>query len=273
MNRNDERRLEISELNRPDSLIQSPRSVAALSEIMRDLEERAQAEGLRREPEISRIPETIRKLIDAKMPEQYALYADGSRFADKLNIGDPTNYTEIKTDGEINLHGTARVYKQIWIQAEAIRAPGSNPAAFADLGISGAWQFADNLVKVVICKLPLTTDIDTSEDAYIYLGWSSPTISEVCRWQVEYLVRTLNEDLSAAADDTLTQDENSSATANGLTIASFTLPATAWSSADNCLLLRISRMGNHANDTLGDVANLSGVCLHHVSDSLGTALM
>ena len=186
-------------------------------------------------------------------------------------FGDGTNYAEIKTDGEINLHGTARVKKQIWMQAEAIKAPLANPATFADLGISGAWQFPDNLTRYIICKLPLVTDIDTSVDAEVHFGWSSPTTSANCRWQVEYLVRAEDEDMTVAAEATLTQTEGSSATANGLNISTFIIPAAALAAADSCLLLRIARLGADAADTLGDVANLSGLCLNYVSNTLGEA--
>jgi len=175
-------------------------------------------------------------------------------------------------DEPVTLDTGSKVYKQDWIQAEAVRAPGVNPATFQDVGISGAWQFADALTKVIICKLPLGTDIDTSVDAIVYLGWSSPAVSLVCRWQVEYLIRAVDEDMSAAAEATLTQDETSSAVANGLVVSSFTIPAASLAATDKCLLLRVSRIGAHANDTLGDVANLHGICLHYVSDKLGTTV-
>ena len=193
-------------------------------------------------------------------------------FYTAVKSGDAVNYHETKADGLVELHGTARIYRQIWIQSEGVRAPGTNPATFVDLGISGAWRFADNLTRVVICKLPLTTDIDTGENATVNLGWSSPTTSAVCRWQVEYLVRAANEDMTAAAEATLTQDETSSATANGLVVSGFTIPAAALAATDSCLLLRISRIGGHDNDTLGDNAHLSGLCLHYVSNKLGTGL-
>jgi len=187
----------------------------------------------------------------------------------EVRFGDTTNYTKTDIDGEITQYGTARTKKQIWIQAEALRAPGVNPATFQDLGISGVWQFADNLTKVIVTKLPLITDFDPSENANVNLGWSSPSNTGVCRWQVEYLVRTEDEDMSAAAEDTLTSDEAPSGTANGLTLSSFTIPAASLASTDHCLLLRITRLGGA--DTLGDVANLSGICLSYVSDKLGEA--
>lgn len=39
------------------------------------------------------------------------------------------NYAEIKDDGEINLHGTARVWHGVDLDASAVKLPGSNPPA------------------------------------------------------------------------------------------------------------------------------------------------
>jgi len=189
----------------------------------------------------------------------------------EVRFGKGANYTNTAIDGEITQFGTARVEKQMWIQAESIKSPGVSPATFQDVGISGAWEFADGSTKVVICKFPLPTDIDYTENVTIYLGWSTPAISKNCRWQVEYLLRKADEDVTAVAEDTLTQNEGSSATANGMTVSDFTIPAASIDATDNCLLLRISRIGGHGDDTLSNVANLHGVCFHYVSDKLGTA--
>lgn len=162
-----------------------------------------------------------------------------------------------------------RVEIRTWIQAESLRAPGSNPASFEDLGISGVWQFANNLTRVIVCKFPLLYNIDREEDIKIQLGWSSPATLKICRWQVEYLFCGEDENMGASAQGTLTQNSPSSAVANGLKISEFTIPASAISEEDHCLLLRVSRLGNHGDDTLEAAANLSGVCFVYISANLG----
>ena len=172
-------------------------------------------------------------------------------------------------DENVRLGTGSTVYKQDWIQAESVRAPGANPATFQDVGISGAWQFADGVTRVVICKFPLPLDIDTDQDVTIHLGWSSPAVSLNCRWQVESLFVKMDEDTSAAAEATSIKTETSSAQANGLIVSDWTFDSADIDFDDLCLLLRISRIGGDALDTLGDVANLHGVCFHYVSNSLG----
>jgi len=60
------------------------------------------------------------------------IYSDGTdgviKFANGLRIGDGTsNYIDIQPDGEINLVGTARVLRDLWIDGSGIKAPGAKP--------------------------------------------------------------------------------------------------------------------------------------------------
>jgi len=189
------------------------------------------------------------------------------------DIGDGTNYTEIKTDGSIEFHGNARTKKSIWIQSESLRAPGTNGATFTDVGISGAWEFADNVTRYVVCKFPLRTDIDRTEDIELVLGWFSPATSGNCKWQLEYLLRGEDEDMTAAAESTETQTVAPSGTANGLVLTTFTVPAANISDTDHCILIRIGRVGGDAADTMSDSAYLSGVCFQFVSDKIGGVMV
>jgi len=102
--------------------------------------------------------------------EANVLKTDDKFECTNADIGDGTNYTEIKSDGSLVFHGTARTKKSIWIQAESLRAPGTNGATFTDAGITGAWEFADNVTRYVVCKFPLRTDIDRTEDIELVLG-------------------------------------------------------------------------------------------------------
>jgi len=61
-----------------------------------------------------------------------------------VKLGDDnTNYASFASDGELSLHGTARVKKDLWIDANGIKAPGAHPATFVEDGLTGCWEFAD----------------------------------------------------------------------------------------------------------------------------------
>ena len=184
--------------------------------------------------------------------------------------GDTTNYTEIKADGEINLHGTARVYKNEWVTLGAMKAPDTKPARYTDYGISGAYTFDDGDDETVIATIRLPQDMDKTVAPEVKLGWGATATTGAVVWQIEYLYRAPNEDLTAAADASPTTTTTVSGTSKGLTISTITLATPG--STDQLLLLRIKRLGANGSDALSGDANLVGCGLKYTSDKLGSAL-
>lgn len=190
-----------------------------------------------------------------------------------MRTGSPegADYAQFATDGELTLVGTARVTKMRWVPAQAVRAPGVKPATYGDHGISGAWIFADGQEEIIVCNIAIPYDADLTEDLDIGIGWSSPTAGQNCDWEVAYLLTKLNDDTTAAAQQTLQSFEGSSANANGLVFSYFTIDnATQIEATDVCVHINIMRDGNDAGDTLGAAANVHGICLRYTANKLGT---
>lgn len=189
-------------------------------------------------------------------------------------VGDGTNYVNFATDGEITLVGTARVYKNEWIVPGAFQAPGIKPAAQVDHGIATAWEFSNGTDDTVCAIVRIPQDMDLTDAPQLKIGWDSDTAdpgdnSKQAVWQVAYAWRAQDEDMTGAADDTITNPaQSASTTANGLVINTTTLAAP--SSSDQLLVVQIKRMG--AADTLGDVAYLNGCGLRYTANKLGVAL-
>jgi len=186
--------------------------------------------------------------------------------------GGTTNYCEIKADGEIALHGTARVKKTLWLPFETLKASGTKPATYIDHGIAGAWEFSDATDDTIVFLAEIPSDMDRSEALTMKLGWSTDTTvtTETAVWQLEYLWIAPGDDTTAAAQETLTIQSNAIAQANGLIIAEFTgvdLP----SANDVCVHCRLKRLGADGNDDLTDTTELHGVCFEYTSDKLGEA--
>jgi len=164
-----------------------------------------------------------------------------------------------------------RTLNAIWIGAEGIRAPpDTKPATLVELGISIAWEFSDATDDTVMANFRIPNKMDRTISPTIYLAWSSPTIdpgddSKQGTWQVEYLWTAVDEDVTAAAQETLAVTDSASTSGGGLVLSAVTLVAP--SAIDQCLHLRIKRLG--AADSLGDVAHLSGICMSFVSDKFG----
>jgi hypothetical protein len=184
---------------------------------------------------------------------------------------DTVNYTALATDGEITLLGTARIKRDIWINSEGFKAPGTKPAAAVDYGIASAWEFSDGTDDTLFARIKLPNDMDKSVGMTIYIGWSTPTGSAGnCRWQVEYLFRQANEAMDAAADATLVDNFAASSTAKGLVVSTIGTTAVP-NAADVCLTMRIKRRADEAADTLGEDNHLHGLCVEYTSNKLGTA--
>jgi len=186
------------------------------------------------------------------------------------------HYTEVKPDGEIVRHGDARTENDVWVSAAGIKAPGSKPATFVELGLDGAWSYSDEGIAAnqqqTSAQLRVARRMDRTVAPTFCVGWSADGISPGdVKWQLELLWRSENEDMTAAAEQTLTVVDTASATSNGLNIATIT-GINAPSTTDACLTVRLTRLSADAADTISDSAELIGVMLSFTADKLGTPL-
>lgn len=202
------------------------------------------------------------------------LKTDDKFESSSAEIGDGTNYTEIKTDGEINLHGTARVEKCHWICANGIKAPGSKPADFVEDGLTGCWEFGDEIEanqESVSGTVKTPCDMDRTIAPKFGIGWHANGVSPGdCKWQLEYLWVSPNEDVTAVAQETLTVVSTASATSDGLIVAEFTgidLP----SGTDVAMFWKITRLSADASDTIAAVTHMRGNYFKYTSNKLGVA--
>jgi len=106
----------------------------------------------------------------------------------------------------------------------------------------------------------------------LYWAFSSATTGN-CKWQIEYLLRGEDEDMTAVAESTETETVASSGTANGLVLTTFTIPSENISETDHCVLIRIARVGGDAADTMSASALLSGLCFQFTSDKIGGVMI
>ena len=193
------------------------------------------------------------------------------------NIGDATNYTEIKTDGEINLHGTARVYKKKIIPVQDLSVGGTAPDQ-AILGNVLGYSYDINDDSVFSTELPNDwcsgTDVVISCDWYINEAYAAAN-GEV-RWQAAW--SALPHDSTEAVDaPTHSGSDNSGdinipATAKYLTeTAVETIPAASLSAGDEIgITFKRVALGDGANPTADPV--VVNIYLKYTSDRLGEAL-
>lgn len=181
------------------------------------------------------------------------------------------NSTQFAADGLQTMVGTARVTNALWIPATGMRAAPGQPAEFVSHGISGAWQFTNGQTDGVVANIRIPNRMDRAVAPTITLGWSATATEEFCEWQVEYLWRSVGEQTTANAQDTLNSTDDADAStsqpvAEGFTLTTFTLALPTVN--DVCLHLRIRRL---ADDELSTDAELHGLCMNFTSNKLGTA--
>ena len=189
--------------------------------------------------------------------------------------GDGINYLSLATDGELGLTGTARVVKNIYIGANGIKAPGAKPATFVEDGLTGCWEFADATEakqQSISGTLKIPEEMDITVVPIFNIGWHTAGISAGnCKWQLEYLWISPNQDVTAAAQETLTVVSAASAViGDGLVLAQFTgidLP----SEIDIAMLWKITRLSGDAQDTIAAVTHVRGHMIKYTSNKLGTA--
>ena len=186
-------------------------------------------------------------------------------------FGGSANHVAIDNDGILSLHGDGRVYCFEWVSAEGIKVPGTKPATEVALGLSKALQFTDGTDDTVIGKIRMPMDADYTVNPDFYVGWSSPTAdpgdnSKQATWSLAYSIHGLNADMSDSTPDTTTPGTFSASTStNGLVMSAITV--TGGQLGDVCFEYILKRLGAAA--TLGDVANLSGVCIRYVKNKCG----
>jgi len=188
----------------------------------------------------------------------------------EVRIGGDTDYVSFEQDGEINLAGTARVIRDLWIAADGVRGPTTKPATWKEWGITGVWEFSDSTDDTIVGAVKFPNDMDMTVAPACCVGWSTNTavVTETARWQLEYLYTQLGEDTTAAAQATITVDSDAVAQADGLIIAAF--PAMDIpNAADVCMHFRLKRLG--AVDDLTDTAEMHGFVMQYTSNKLGTA--
>ena len=175
----------------------------------------------------------------------------------------------VKLDEEIVAIETFLLDKEkiVAIPTESFKVPALKPATFAEYGVGSALEYADTKEEIAFSKIHVPYDLDPATQPKIVLEWSTEATELNCKWKIEYLWRGLNEAINAAADDTITDVYESSAVAFGLNHTE--IPLANLASTDHFLIVRITRLGDEVEDTLGKNAFLTGISLEYISNALG----
>lgn len=192
--------------------------------------------------------------------------------ASKLGDGGVTNYAETKADGEINLHGTARVLKHLHFNNAAF-TKGSTAPTQVILGNYNGWSFDIGDDSVITATLP--DDWDPTTDLTIKVCWyidEAYAADKEIQWRVDW--SALPEDFTEAVDAPTHSGQIDSGDINIPAVAKTngestigTIAAASLSALD-CLGFTLSRIAVTNDDPTDDPIVLH-LTIEYTSNKLG----
>ena len=166
----------------------------------------------------------------AAAPANQTLYVNGS-----LSTGDATNKAVFAADGEMSLHGTARVKKEFTVPLSNF-SPGASGPTPALQGIFPSQEFTIGDDMHTSFEVP--TDCDTSEDIEIEVYWGIDedyaTNSGEVRWQADWRAVAVGENVTSGGSSGTVDfgDVNIPAAAHTLVKTEGVIPAASLSQDD-----------------------------------------
>lgn len=195
------------------------------------------------------------------------LYLTG---ACKFGDGGTTNYTEIKADGEINMHGTARVIRHLRIGAGSLKLGSSSPTAgltgiFPHLSFSNVTEQEGHYQVLVPSRWDDTTDIEICF-TWLYIGAQD---DGTVKWGLEYNSKQAGEDPTAGSVTISSASAGNHTTGEMVRTCIATKILASNLSHEDTFGMRIFR--DAANDTLGTGAKLLSIHFEFKMSKLGKA--
>lgn len=194
-----------------------------------------------------------------------SLHTAGPINAASAKIGDGTNYLEVKEDGEIALHGTARTVAHVEIDAAAMRVVGGSHGEAGAIAYANFRNAQDDEVYFT-SRVPYRRA--AGADLSITLRWyyTGGNDNADCEWNLTYNAVKAGEDPTAAGT-ALAEQAIAIATDDTIGEVTFTIPS-ADLEADDSMGIKIWRDGS---DALTADARLIDVHIHFIKDKLGLA--
>lgn len=190
-------------------------------------------------------------------------------------FGGATNYATFASDGEMSLHGTARVLKETRVTSETVRRGASAPAiAFRQIGttatmLADTLQFSKTVQNDVYFIFHVEVDADFTVDGNFHLMWipGAAWTSGNYVWKLEYIIKNeLTGDSTTGASTIISADVTPSNAVDFIETRFATAIPLTFENVVFCHLYR-----DVASDNADDVGDMYELEMSYTSDKLGTA--
>jgi len=189
------------------------------------------------------------------------------------DIGDATNYTEIKADGEINLHGTARVNKEFSLLLTDFNPGASGPTkALHDIFPTYEFTIDDDMHTSFEMPDDWATGTDITVEIYWAIDEAYADNSGEVRWSADWRAVAVGELISGGSSGTLDfGDVNIPATANTIVKTESTISGASLA-ADDLVAFNGARVDLVDGNNPTAEPYIIAVRLEYIADKLGEAL-
>ena len=185
---------------------------------------------------------------------------------------DTTNYTEIKDDGEINLHGTARVKKEFAVLLTDFNPGASGPTkALHDIFPAYEFTIGDDLHTSFELPTDWEAGTDITTEVYWAIDEAYATNSGEVRWSANWRAVAVGELISGGASGTCDYgDVDIPATANTIIKTECTISGASLSQ-DDLIAFNGSRVALVGGNNPTAEPYIVAVRVKYISNKLGEA--
>ncbi|HEX68811.1 MAG TPA: hypothetical protein ENG10_00755 [Candidatus Bathyarchaeota archaeon] len=212
-------------------------------------------------PSVTMIPTRLNLRVkdDTGTNHNATLYADGTFEAEKLRVGTAAtgDYLSIDQNGQITLHGNAKVEKSIEIYPLAFDLSMTNAAQRGYLAGTSGILFDPDTQEYASCSIIIPNDIDLAEAPKLLIRvapTANQTTGSTFVFQLECRYIAEGEAINKPVDETLTQSVVVSDTALIETSFEFALTSGLIAPGDRFTFILSRLAGDPADDRNGDAA-------------------
>jgi len=195
-----------------------------------------------------------------------------------LKIGDATNYMEVKTDGELRLHGTARVKRHLYIWSPALQKKGNADPDAGWEGLFATYDFDKTIEQELYYTMNVPYRWDNTTDINFNILWEHETnqadADKKVVWGIEYMAIAEGEVLDGATSTTTEASAGSHNVDAGKrvdTIFTTGIPSSGLAPHGQAGL-RIYRDADSGDDDLDEDVKMIGVHIEFTQNKLGKEL-
>ncbi len=183
---------------------------------------------------------------------------------------DKGNYTQIDTNGQIELFGNARVWREVQFRVGDITKPASNSPTSTEIGNFPVLQFASDMNRSIFLSFEVPLDADLNQDFEFHVTWA-PTNTNT--GDVIWCINV--SDLDTNSGELLTDLHTVSCVTdpgNGITdeiLESESVELGETLHVGHVVGIKFTRAASTAEDTYNSDASLIKITISYVANRLG----